>query len=70
VEGEPSLNDEQRKQRPPPDPRRAAAVGLLVALLVVALGLVLIHVLGNAGRLQDCVLSGRSNCAPLEAPEH
>jgi hypothetical protein len=29
---------------------------------------VLIRCLGDAGRLQDCVMSGRSNCAPLEAP--
>jgi hypothetical protein len=63
------VNDEGRKQRPPSDSRRAAVVGLLVALLLVALGLVLIRVLGNAGRLQDCVLSGHSNCAPVEAPE-
>jgi hypothetical protein len=25
--------------------------------------------LGEAGRLQDCVMSGRSNCAPLAAPD-
>ncbi|HEX4389603.1 MAG TPA: hypothetical protein VH109_13335 [Steroidobacteraceae bacterium] len=55
----------------PPDPRRAGAVGLVIALIVVVLGLLLVRVLGNAGRLQDCVMSGRSNCAPLETgPDH
>jgi hypothetical protein len=60
----------QREPGPhePPDPRRAAAVGLLVALLLVVLGLVLIRYLAEAGRMQDCVMSGRSNCAPVEAP--
>ena len=63
------MKETERGQREPPDPRRAGAVGLLVALLLVILGLLLIRYLGEAGRLQDCVMSGRSNCAPLEAPD-
>ena len=62
------MKETQPGRHEPPDPRGAAALGQLVALLIVALGLVLIRHLGDAGRLQDCVLSGRSNCAPLEAP--
>lgn len=53
--------------RPPADSRRGAVIGLLIALLLVVLGLVLVKVLGDAGRLQDCVLSGRTNCAPIDA---
>jgi hypothetical protein len=52
-----------------PDSRRAALLGLLVALLLVAVGWVLVRVLGNAGRLQDCVMSGRTNCAPIDSNE-
>lgn len=52
-----------------PDPRRAALVGLLVTLLLVLGGLLLIHVLGRAARLQDCVMSGRTNCAPISSAE-
>ncbi len=48
-----------------PDPRRAALVGLLVTLLLVLGGVLLVHVLGRAARLQDCVMSGRTNCAPI-----
>jgi hypothetical protein len=60
---------EQRPpSRPPADSRRTALLGLLIALVLVVLGLVLVKVLGDAGRLQDCVLSGRTNCAPIEAP--
>ena len=41
---------------------------MLVALSLVVLGLVLVKMLGDAGRLQDCVMSGRTNCAPIETP--
>jgi hypothetical protein len=50
-----------------PDSRRAAVLGLLVTLLLIALGLILVRVLGSAGRLQDCVMSGRTNCAPSDS---
>ncbi len=54
--------------RPPPEPpsRRAAVLGLLVTVLLIVLGLVLVHVLRDSGRLQDCALSGRTNCAPID----
>ncbi len=50
-----------------PDPRHAALVGLLVTLLLVLGGVLLVHVLGRVARLQDCVMSGRTNCAPISA---
>ncbi len=53
----------------PPDRRRAALLGLLFTLLLVLAGVVLVHILGRAARLQDCVLSGRTNCAPIESSE-
>ena len=49
------------------DPRRAALIGLLLVLLLVGGGLYLAHVLRNAAQLQDCVMSGRTNCAPIES---
>jgi hypothetical protein len=45
-----------------PDSRRGALVGLVIILLLVAGGLVLTHVLRGMSQLQDCALSGRSNC--------
>ena len=47
------------------DSRRGAVIGLLVTAALIVLGLILVKVLGDAGRLQDCVLSGRTNCAPV-----
>lgn len=66
--------DARNEQEPPepaepnePDSRRGALLGLLVALLLVVAGLILVRILGNTGRLQDCVMSGRTNCAPVDA---
>jgi hypothetical protein len=51
-----------------PDPRRAAVAGLLITVLLVLGGVVLVHVLSRTGKLQDCVMSGRTNCAPIASP--
>jgi hypothetical protein len=48
-----------------PDRRPGALLRLLIVLLLVIGGLVLVHVLRNMSQLQDCVMSGRTNCAPI-----
>lgn len=55
---------------PPPDPdsRRPALIGLAVVLLLVVLGYFLFSALRENGQLEDCLMSGRRNCAPIEAP--
>jgi hypothetical protein len=62
--------DARNEQQPPeprqPDPRRAGLIGMLVASLLVLVALILVRKLGEAGRLQDCVMSGRTNCAPID----
>ena len=63
------MPEERRPDPRAPASRRAALLGLLVALLVIVLGLVLVRVLGDSGRLQDCAMSGRTNCAPVDAPD-
>jgi hypothetical protein len=47
----------------PPGARRGALVGLIVVVLLVVGCLVLTHVLRSMSQLQDCALSGRSNCS-------
>ena len=42
--------------------RYGALVGLIVVVLLVVGGLVLTQVLRSMSRVQDCALSGRSNC--------
>jgi hypothetical protein len=46
--------------------RRVAVAGLVFVLLLVLGGLYLAHALRAMSQLQDCVMSGRSNCAPIE----
>jgi hypothetical protein len=58
----------QPEMPPVPDPRRPAVVGLVVTLLLVLGGVLLVHVLSRTARLQDCVMSGRTNCAPIASP--
>ena len=54
---------------PPEDddtpPRRGALVALLLVAALAVGGLWLTQHLAAVGRLQDCVMSGRTNCAPL-----
>jgi hypothetical protein len=45
-----------------PGTRRGALIGLVIVLLLVFGGLLLTHVLHSMSQLQDCALSGRSNC--------
>ena len=40
-------------------------MGLIVIVLLVIVGLFLIHVLRDMSRVQDCVMQGRTNCAPI-----
>jgi hypothetical protein len=61
----PDQRDEPEPSRLP-DPRRAALLGLVVTLLLVIVGVLLVRVLGRTARLQDCVLAGRTNCAPID----
>jgi hypothetical protein len=46
--------------------RLPAIAGLVVAAVLLAAGLWLAHELTAAGKLQDCVMSGRTNCDVIE----
>jgi hypothetical protein len=43
-------------------------VGLVFTVLLVLGGVLLVHVLSRSTKLQDCVMSGRTNCAPIDPP--
>jgi hypothetical protein len=53
---------------PTPDPRRRAVIGLVVVIALVVGGLLLVRVLQSMSRIQDCAMSGRTNCAPIDVP--
>lgn len=43
----------------------ASLGGLAFLLVLVIAGLVLMRVLRDQGKLEDCLMSGRINCAPI-----
>ena len=58
---------------PPDEPnhdelRSRALIGLLIVALLVIAAVYLVHALRNESNLEDCLMSGRSNCAPIEVP--
>lgn len=46
--------------------RRGAIVGLLIAVVMLAVGLWLAHDLTAASKMQDCLMSGRTNCNVIQ----
>ena len=46
--------------------RPRALVGLVVIVLLVLGVLFIMHRLNQAAKMQDCLASGRTNCAPIE----
>lgn len=57
------MNDPYDSQTP--DNRLPALIGLIVILLLIIGGLFLVHVLNGTSQIQDCAMSGRTNCAPI-----
>ena len=51
-----------------PDSRRPALIGLVVVLALVVAAYFLVTALRENANLEDCLMSGRKNCAPIEAP--
>ena len=63
-----SNEHEQEPGERVPESRRSALIGLIIVVVLLGGGRWLIHVLRAASQLQDCVMSGRSNCAPIDSP--
>ena len=51
-----------------PESRRPAVIGLIVVAVLVIAGYLLFTALRQNSQLEDCLMSGRKNCAPIEAP--
>ena len=47
---------------------RASLAGLGIAVVLLVFGWWLAHELTGASKMQDCLMSGRSNCNPIESP--
>jgi hypothetical protein len=61
-------DDGPGKRDPEPDSRRPAVIGLVLVLALVVAGYYLVNALRQNAALEDCLMSGRKNCAPIEVP--
>jgi hypothetical protein len=48
--------------------RTAALMGFAIILALAIAGILLVRALDKKGRVEDCLMAGRKNCAPIEAP--
>jgi hypothetical protein len=55
--------DDQQNENP-----RGPLFALAAVVVIFVLGLLLFRTLYASRRLEDCLLSGRTNCAPIESP--
>jgi hypothetical protein len=66
---EPAPKSREPKSPPKPqsgDSRRGAIAGLIIAAVILGVGLWLARDLTAASKMQDCLMSGRSNCNVIE----
>ncbi len=63
------MDEGDAREEPPDDSPGRSSRGPIVALLLVVVlvlgGLWLAHRLHSASAIQDCVMAGRTNCAPV-----
>ncbi|MBR0775311.1 hypothetical protein JQ543_19955 [Bradyrhizobium diazoefficiens] len=62
----PEPGERSQPNRPPADNRRGAIAGLIIAAVILGVGLWLARDLTAASKMQDCLMSGRSNCNVIE----
>jgi hypothetical protein len=62
-------SDVESHRRQDANSHRGAIVGLIICLVLVLGGLLLVYKLKAMSQLQDCVMQGRTNCAPLDTSD-
>jgi len=60
------MNDEPKEDGS--GSRTPAIAGLAIAVVLLVAGLWLAHELTAASKMQDCLMSGRTNCNVIAAP--
>jgi len=64
-----SMNNRSQDGDDEGDQRRSAAlIGLIIILALAIAGVWLVRELREKSALEDCLMSGRTNCAPIETP--
>ena len=59
------MEEQPEPQQGSGNSNRRNIVGLVVVLVLAGLGWLLVHELQAKSKLEDCLLSGRRDCAPI-----
>lgn len=59
-------DDSEMNEPEPKDTRRPAIAGLAIAVVLLVVGWWLARELTAASKMQDCLMSGRTNCNQIE----
>jgi len=59
------LDDDEVEDQDAADRRTASLAGVAVTLLLLVVGLFLVRTLQSKAALEDCLLSGRTNCGVM-----
>jgi hypothetical protein len=60
------MSDDEDDETEHPPSRRGPLIALIVVVAIVAAGIWLSQTLRGTSRIQDCVMAGRTNCAPVQ----
>ena len=63
---EPGEKPKSRPRSPSGDNRRGALIGLIISVVILGIGWWLARDLTTASKMQDCRMSGRTNCNVIE----
>jgi hypothetical protein len=63
------MTSEMSNDDEPTPSRRGALLAMALIAAVVVLVILVVQRLHQSSAIQDCVMSGRTNCAPIEAPQ-
>jgi hypothetical protein len=44
---------------------RSNVAALVVSAVLIVVGVLLVHKLAEVSRIEDCLMSGRTNCSPI-----